>query len=182
MRLYYTTPAGFDQEQKNSNLSLGGFKSSTPMPNGVFNNLFGDITQNTIAKTEEFEHIGLVLENTNISQSYNTTMWFEYPENSYVTYEVAAVQLTNWEMEHISSTYETPLYATFFEAKVGSRVALGDIGSGTGIGVWVRRKLNLAFIKDDQDNLYTDDPANVNRFLPVELGKSDEIKVHFSWD
>lgn len=147
MRFYYTTPVEEDYAQTRPDLSLGGFRSSNPAPNASPRNLFSDVSLYTI-KTNRPEYIGLILKNETGTAMSAVDLWFVYPTDCQVKYEVAAVSLNaDGQMEHINTPYQAPYFAEFHEADGEvNKVSLGAMGIGEAIGIWFKRSLNLTNI------------------------------------
>ena len=189
MKLYYTTPTGENVVQADSRLSLGGYKSLSPLPNDTFDNLFGEISQFMLSKDPEDEFIGLILKNETGAEVDNLWLWFDFPTGSFSKLLVAAVNLTadangKLYMEHIPTRNSKPLYADFFEANgQANAVSLGDIDIDGMIGIWLCRQLiaDLASTVQVETNLYTVDPNNADLVVPVVLAKSDSISVQMVW-
>ena len=62
MKLLYTVSSGYMAEQQNVSYSIGGFASSTVIPNDMFGNLFDELSVNTIRNTRN-EYRAIVLHN-----------------------------------------------------------------------------------------------------------------------
>lgn len=60
LRFYYTVSSGYNSPQTKVSDSLGGYKSSTPVPNDVFGNLFDEISLN-LASNPHSQYVALVL-------------------------------------------------------------------------------------------------------------------------
>ena len=115
MKLYYTVSSRQDALQAKPNLSLGGFKSSSPVSNSVFNSLFGDLSLLSLERANK-EYIGLVLKNDLLQATDTIKIWLEPALNGYCKYRVAVVELsTTNEMEAIPTLYSQPMYAEFYE-------------------------------------------------------------------
>src|ERR1035437_3281704 len=134
MKLYYTNPTTEEVVQSDTRLSLGGYKASSPEPNDSFDNLFGEISQFTLSKNvPEDEYIGLILKNETTYNIQGITLWFNYGDNPFSVFKIAAVNLTAdisgvLKMEHISSRTSKPLYADFYEANgQANAVEIGDL-------------------------------------------------------
>ena len=91
MRLYYTVSSGYNDPQSKLVNSLGGFKSSTPVPNDQDNNVFDELSLLSLVKGET-QYIGLILKNELGVEVKNVQLWFETPEGSYGSFQLAAVQ------------------------------------------------------------------------------------------
>jgi len=117
MRLYYTAVNGAEVAQPVPQLSLGGFKSSSPLTNSQFGNLFGDITPVSISNFNQNQYIGLILKNETGADVTGVKFWFGLPEGCYTKLKIAAVDLTDdGQMEHIPNMSSKPLNADFVEA------------------------------------------------------------------
>jgi len=189
MKLYYTSPTGSEAVQTKPQMSLGGYKSSTTLTNSQFENLFSDITNVTVQNFNQNQYVGLVLKNELGSDITGVKLWFEYLENSYSLFRVAAVDMSidaseNLQMEHISDMYSKPLNGEFFEADtVDNAVDLGDLIADEQIGIWIERELLTDVILEQQSAVYAPDPdlSKEGRFVEVVLPKFDEIKICISW-
>lgn len=187
MRLYYTVASQQDDPQAKPNLSLGGYKSLTPVPNSILGNLFGDISMYSVKNASGDQFIGLMLVNDGV-EARQVQIWFKYPTNCASVFKLAAVSLATdtdgqQYMEHISNYSSKPLYAEFEEADGEvNRVNVGDIPAGGMIGLWVSRTLNLECLKVQQNAIYTPDPADPYRFNEIVLPKEDLIEIGMSWD
>ena len=190
MKLYYTTTAGQDQVQSNPEISLGGYRSSSLVPNNLIDNLFGGITQFLLSRDSQEEYIGLILENELSQSVYSIRLWFIYPESCYSKFLIAAVDLVVdsqgvLRMENIPNRYSKPLYATFFESDgEGNAVDLGDMISGEMVGLWISRQLieDLSSLVCQESNLYEADPSNSNMFRSISLDRSDLIQIMITYN
>lgn len=103
--------------QNDPSKSLGGYISSSPIPNGYLNELYDTISQLTLQKRlKETMGFGLINELpdavTNVQLKIVTV-----PENL-ASFKVAAVAVSreNYAMEQIKNRYQEPLYSTFHNA------------------------------------------------------------------
>lgn len=189
MKLYYTVSSGSEQVQTKTSLSLGGYKSSSPLVNSQIGNLFSDITAVTINNFNQNQYIGLVLKNETGIAVTGVSMWFEYPDQCFSIYRVAAIDMITDSsgdkiMEHISNISSKPLNAEFYEAADGDHpVDLGDLAIDEQIGIWIERELLPEVITAQQSDVYAPDPdpAHLSRFVEVVLPKLDEINIGISW-
>ena len=140
MKLFLTGADNFMANQKNGYQSLGGFQSSTPVPNNRLDFLFGTISYMTI-KNALSECVGLILVNdsgsavTNVKLKYIYNYIFKTP-NYQASYQVAAVTLDskNQQMERISSRYDLPFYGEFHDASFRRADLIGDITYPASVG------------------------------------------------
>lgn len=190
MKLYYTTSQGSESSQDKPSLSLGGYKSSTPIPNSKFGNLFGEISQLTISQYNQNSYIGLILKNELAGAANNVKLWFDYPTNCYSKFKVAFVQLSTDSdgqlyMERISDKYSKPLMLSsdFVEANGEiNKVNVSNFLVGSQIGVWIERELLIDVIKADNSVCYELIPGSTDRYQAKDLGNEDDIKLNLSWD
>jgi hypothetical protein len=189
MKLYYTSPTGQDQIQTDPRLSLGGYKSTSLLPNDAFDNLFSEITQFMLSKTPEDEFIALVLKNETGTEVDNLWLWFSYPDGCFSKYLVAAVDMTAdangvLQMEHVPNRNSKPLYAEFHEASGQvNAVEIGTVAINGMVGIWIQRSLvdGLADSIQTEANLYITDPNNPDLVVPVVPDKQDAISIHMEW-
>lgn len=140
MKLYYTVSSRQDALQAKPNLSLGGFKSSSPVSNSVFNSLFGDLSLLSLERANK-EYIGLVLKNDLLQATDTIKIWLEPALNGYCKYRVAVVELsTTNEMEAIPTLYSQPMYAEFYEVNSEEEsISIPSMIVGEMYGIWIER-------------------------------------------
>jgi hypothetical protein len=185
MKLYYTVSSGSEAVQAKPHLSLGGYKSSSLLPNSQLGNMFPEITPTTIVNFNQNQYIGLVLKNDTGHSVTSITIYFTFPTGCYSIFRIAAVDMVldsngDLQMEHVDNQFSKPLNATFYEASgVGNAVNLGDLADGEQLGLWVERELLLDVITEQQSAIYVADPNPIypGRFIPVVLPKSDDIGI-----
>lgn len=189
MKLYYTTSQGSEQVQDKPSLSIGGYKSSSPVPNGKLGNLFSDISQLTISNYRQNQYIGLILKNELSGTVNNAKLWFDFLTDSYSKFRVAFVSLSadsegQLYMERLTDKYSKPIsIQEFFEANSESnKVNIANFLSGAQVGVWIERELLLDVIKTDQSLVYELQEGYTDRYKERVLGKEDNIKLNISWD
>ena len=186
MTLYYTTSAGENEEQYLPQNSLGGYKSSTPVKNDYFDNIFGEISVLTINQNRD-NYIALVLENETGADITNVEVWFETNEGCYSNFQVAAVEMVAdkngiLKMERIREMYNKPFNGTFVSTDVDTKALIGDLAIGERVGIWLRRSLDIETIDADQSTLYELDPNNRHVYKKIELDTVDTMTFHISWD
>src|SRR5574344_2672633 len=103
-----------DAPQTDTAKSLGGYVSSTPVPNGELNVLFDLISAYTLEKRQK-ETIALALVNKLSQPVTDVTLKIVVGKGDLATFRVAAVALDsdNMSMEHISNRYAEPMVAEF---------------------------------------------------------------------
>lgn len=97
--------------------SLGGYVSSSPVPNGSINNLFDLISMYTL-KNKTQETIAIALINEFDFDVKNVTLKIVGSPDRLCDFNVAAVTInkSNYLMEHIDNKYAKPIQATFYDA------------------------------------------------------------------
>ena len=96
--------------------SLGGYISSTPVPNGELNVLFDLISSFTLEKKKK-ETIALALVNKLDQAVNNVTLKVVVGNENLATFRVAAVKPdSSLAMEHIANRYAEPMAADFYSA------------------------------------------------------------------
>ncbi len=105
-----------ENPQPDANKSLGGYVSSTPVPNGAMNVLFDLISQTTLAEKPK-ETIALGLINKFDKAVNNVTLKMVVGNEYDASFKVAAVMLNSkMAMEHIASRMNQPIEAEFHDA------------------------------------------------------------------
>lgn len=187
MKFYYTVASQPEDRQAKPNLSLGGYKSSSQLPNGVFGAMFQDISMYTVKTNNQNKYIGLVLVNDTGQAAKDVELWFGYPTGCLSKMKFAAVDLAtdtdgNLYMERIPHNSSKPLYAEWSEADGEvNRVNIGDIPIDGVIGIWFERELLLDTIKEQQNAIYEVNPNDPYRYNEVELPKEDSIEIGLNW-
>ena len=153
MKILYTGAPTFLTPQNDPNQSLGGFVSSSIIPNDVNGNLFGEVSY--LGLTNQYrETKATVLFND--GTSINNLLLGIFPKIIPSNYriKVAVVKLTANQMERIPNMRSLPLSATFHErymltaTDVGNMFSLGKMPTGTYFGVWTERLLDGLTIPD----------------------------------
>src|SRR5574344_1835612 len=120
--------------QNDSAKSLGGYISSTPVPNSEINILFDLISSYTL-ETKKKETIALELINKLSQAVTNVTLRVVVKKDNLVTFKIAAVRLSDSKaMERISNRYAEPLDATFYNADFQRASVDIQITNPAGIG------------------------------------------------
>lgn len=191
MKLYYTTvnSSSFDEpkQQIKAKMSLGGGISSSIIPNTSLNNLFGDITNYSIANTKRNveEYIAIALKNELSTKAENIKIWVEYPEDesNVCSFEIAVVDFNaSGQMETIPNNKSKPYYAEF-TANNTSETALdcGDLGIGVKMGIWIKRIIDISKVAEQSNNRILIDPLSPT-VTEKPLDYEEIIKIHIEWD
>lgn len=106
-----------DSPQTDANKSLGGYFSSTPVPNAALNSLFDTISSYTMEKHQgEIVAIGLI-NRLKVAVTDVELKVITVPDNL-ATFKVAAVAVSpdDYRMEAIANRYQEPMLAEFHDA------------------------------------------------------------------
>lgn len=143
MRLFYTVASSEDAQQSSPLLSLGGFRSSSLVPNGSFNSLFSDISTYSIQKNL-VEYIGLILQNTFDKPVNSISIWIPKIESNFCKFRLSVVELdSKGEMEMIPSINSKPVYAEFYETSEEDKFEMPNIlQPGDMLGLWIERSFD----------------------------------------
>lgn len=186
MITFYYTASENGARQLKSHLSIGGYKSSSIVPNDVFGNMFSDISMYTVRMGLTKNYIAFIIHNDS-SSSVTPDIWVEKEENCYSNIKVSPVDLATDPdgalfMERVIHNAAKPVYAEFVSIDTeANKISLGTIPAGGFIGLWVERELDLDKIKEDQNKIYEKDPNDPYRFVQIELEKQDSIEFHVEY-
>lgn len=124
--------------QTDTSKSLGGFASTTPVPNSSLNSLFDGITDNM----SEFEVIALALINETGVEVRDVSVDIELPENRQCDFQISAVKLNRGlGMESIQNRYQEPMMGEFMPLGEECVLLTDTLGDGEGVGIWIKRVL-----------------------------------------
>jgi len=182
IELLYTGASADGESQTAPRSSLGGYVSSSVIPNGQLANLFMNIG---LLSTTKFETKGIVLKNTSGSTITNLEFWFTIGNDEIFNAEIGAVWIgSSGSMELLQNTYSIPYSITFEEALVDSKVGIGSPTTGNilddeMVGLWIKRINDRDAIKTmlDCDNLYTKYQAD-----EVVYDPESSLVLNFTYD
>ena len=185
MTLYYTTSAGENQEQTNPQASLGGYKSSTPVKNDDFDNLFGELSTLTINQNKD-HYIALMLVNETGVIVTAAEIWSVIQEGSCGRIAIAVVDPSAdavgvLKMERTREIFNRPFVGEFVEYTEENKGLIGDMAVGEKVGIWIKRSLDLTAIAAGEDAFYELDPTRRSMYREVERQTVDSIDVKISW-
>lgn len=190
MQIYYSGALNHKDSQRDPSLSLGGFESSSLVPNDVLNNIFPTITRDSInQKLKETRMI--VLHNPTNQPLLNVKIWTRCEKFTKVS--LAAVLPYSLSegvevFEKIDNPHSSPYQAilSFHEGEDNS-LLIGDFPSKGSIGLWLQREYlynNLtSYDKGITPDLSKENEANayIEELSSSEV-EEDEIGIFFSWE
>lgn len=158
MILLYTGAESPNAEQLLSDKSLGGYVSSTSIPNGRLSNVFSQISKDTVLNDKEQVRL-IVLKNTTENDIENITIYTD-TENSSSLLRIAVVlpfvDCETESYEKVFDSYSLPYQATFDFHAVDNPVTVDILQSGKSIGIWLLRSVNKDKFPDLLNNLTGD--------------------------
>lgn len=106
-----------DNPQSDASRSLGGYISSTPVPNAALNTLFDLISSYTLEKKPK-ETIAIGLINQFDKPVRDVELKIVTDENHEAVFKIAAVAVSSedYAMEQIANRYQEPMLAEFYDA------------------------------------------------------------------
>lgn len=179
MFLYYTGSVDLDQPQTQIQKSLGGYKSSTRIPNSFLNNLFSDVSRKDSMDGDEVI-IGVILKNETGSTVSDVTIYADVPSGSISSFEVSAVTLNNGKIEQIPNNSSIPYIGTLTNMSgLSNQVTLiSELENQASIGLWIRRKIAKQS-NSGCDALYTDYKLNG---IPSKESSTEEVGLIIGWN
>lgn len=159
----YSIERTSDNPQTDPSKSLGGFLSSTPVPSGVLNSLFGEVTIEDMTKGKS-EVIALGLINEFDRDVKNVNIEIECKEDSVCRFEISAVSMSkDKKMESVSDRRQEPLISDFYDVTNKYILLSETLKSGSAIGIWIKRIVGVSDIETDEQMLirYKDNVKNV---------------------
>ena len=170
--------------------SLGGYCSSTQVPNGSINNLFSTITRQVIkSNTRELRLI--VLKNVSGQAVNNILIYTTTPVDSYEQLRLAAVspaydqQCNKFFFEQLQSSDQLPYQATLNSHEgVGAAISANVVlEPGKLIGIWVERTFKQTTI----DKFVTSTPQCSDKAIAaleqLQLPQSDDnLQLNIDYD
>lgn len=186
MKLYYTTTTGHLNENKIPSKSLGGYRSSTLIPNGALNSLFSDLSLFNIDVDRE-EYIAVCLYNDSTTKK-RVFLWTENGNQDnplYSKIEIAAVTMPEVNsypmMEYVRSNSERPYVGEFAERTVDNKADLGEIDAQTGIGLWIKRSILKDVIDQDHQDFVQIVDQEKNQYKEKDFSTKDSIIIRIDY-
>lgn len=104
-----------DAPQNDPRMSLGGYVSSTPVPNSALNTLFDQVSLLTL-QNRPTECMAFALINKTSQPADDVEIKIVGADDDLCQFEVAAVAVKNLQMESLRNRYSLPIGATFYNA------------------------------------------------------------------
>lgn len=189
MKLYYTTTTGYENAQPNIQSSLGGYRSSTPVMNDDFDNLFGEVSVMTIRSGRD-EYRAIMLKNEMQVTARKIKIRVRQNEDSICMFRMAVGKVGvpnkygHRSMENVMSVYSKPYRAQFVDM-VGEETVLevGELAPGAEVGLWVCRHIDGEKARNQYNLVCEPDPTDTTarRWKPVSKPQVETIDIVISW-
>lgn len=151
MALYYSGANAPGAQQPDPAKSLGGYMSSTQVPNGFLGNVFTVITKNTVANKKKEIRL-IILKNFLPAIMTSVRLWTTVPVSptGFSKLKIAAVapaidpKCDYQYFESVANDDAIPYQAQldYHEGELNA-IEIGDIAVGGIVGIWMQRELNL---------------------------------------
>jgi hypothetical protein len=144
MLLFYTgsdTPQGV---QKLSEKSLGGYISSTIVPNGILNNLFSTFTKSDVDSKRNQTRV-IALTNLTSAPIPNISLYTSIPNGSFVDIKLGVSEpffdkCGNPNFEKLDTEEASPYYTTYGSyTSISPLVFAGPLDVGASIAIFIQR-------------------------------------------
>lgn len=183
IKLYYTGATKAGEIQPKKEFALGGYISTSLVPNNQLANLFSTLSKYSI-DNELFEVIGIALKNETGVKVFDVTLYIDYPIDAYCKIEVAPIipagnETDGFYVERIINNYSEPYLGAFEEINgVANAVNIGDIEINEYIVLWMKRSIDTVAVAllNDCDTLN----ANYNANTPIVTREDLALKI--SWE
>lgn len=177
IKLYYTGANQYGRIQNNPELSLGGFMSSTVVPNQTVGNLFSEVSEKSL-REERVELKAIFIKNELPIPISNLTICCIKSELSACNFQFSAVASTDQKsMERIQSSVENPYYADFFEANgvENAETLTEELLSGNILGLWIKRIILPKTTPPQDEQEYA-------LWIAELQNQVEEVEIQISWD
>lgn len=179
LKFYFTGAEQFNETQRNPDKSLGGWRSSDELSNDFLNNLFSDISYESL-RNFYTEVKGIMIFNDTASAMTNLRLYLNYPDGlTFSKIFIAPVTLNNQEsMEKIGNFRSSPLAIDQFYDAVGlanEQTLIASLPAGEGIGLWLKREIL-------EDHPLVGVNCEDIQSVYDGLEKTENVQLIFTWD
>lgn len=189
MNLYYTTVSGYNQAQPNPSSSLGGYKSSTPVVNADFGNIFDEISVMTI-RNDRDEYRAIILCNEYSQEVTNVTIKVVKSEDSICTFKLATAVLNGKDkynkpfMENVQTVNSRPFHAQFVDMTEDAVITIPTLQSGEQVGIWICRHIDQEVAKQQYNEVCEPDNSDPTgrMWKPIVYPKTESVDIVIGWD
>lgn len=185
MQLFYSNPL-INNEPSDPQKSLGGYVSSSVVPNGRLNNLFATIDKSSIANNDSETKL-IVLKNTMAAAANSIRIWTQKGE--LFNFKIGAIlpaidDCQRSVFETIQQSSDIPYQSVLIE-KEGESNALnvGSLDPQGCIGIWIMRTLDLTKFNagDGYDSLNQNCEQLAQTLTSVNQIQEDNSQLIIDW-
>lgn len=187
--LYYSGAPKPEDTQTNPTLSLGGYKSSSQIPNGDVHNLFPKITRQTVVNNIKTTRM-IVFINETPATINNLKLWVEETELAVI--KLAAIlpgydsQCSRYFFEKITNDSQLPYQGTLSTYTQTSPLEIPSLESGKMIGIWLRRELKIenfnTIDKGEEFSSCEEVIIALEENQETSVSVEDVCKIDIQWD
>lgn len=179
MKLFYTTSTFTNDIQNQHELSLGGYRSKSEIPNSFEGNLFSRLSLLTIEKSLD-EYIGIVIQNDLSVTINDVSIWCEYSEDAITKFEISPVSISNGSFERIQNRFSKPMITEFNDVNgVDNAINIGNLSSEECVGLWIKRIILKDKIKEQQATLYLDEHFGQDQILKETINLKFDYQLSY---
>lgn len=189
MILLYTGSNIPDAPQLNAEKSLGGFVSSTPIPNSRLSNLFSGISKSVILNQKKEIKL-IALRNTTGSIINNLQIYTNNKNKSFLL-QIAAVASgvnSNNELvfEQVQDGESLPYQATLTSNEgITNALNIGTLAVGQTIGIWIYRSLDITKYPEFINQVVQTAPLSTSDLVTILQSKTidteEDIDLVIKW-
>lgn len=186
--IYYTGAKKSEERQDNPSLSLGGFKSSSQVPNGAIHNVFPKITQSTVIKNHKIIRM-IVLHNPSTTTMSNIRLWSEDGEFSKILLTgilpAYDAECDVYYFEEVANEASLPYQGTLAQYTEATPFTIPELLPTKTIGIWLRKELDLDKFNDldkGQDELSCEATIEILQQEEQDPILEDNVKINIVWD
>lgn len=188
MKLIYTGAIKPGALQTNSDLSLGGFTSSSEIPNDMISNLFSAASMLSIQDKRRETKL-IAIKNDNGSNVSDIKFKFLIPEDSICKYKVAfvypSINTNSVCFEKIQNSGALPYHANFILVEDELIITIPNLDNNKFLGVWISREYDYTSKdlkkKTDKDWLEELLLIDANDHEPIEPNTREEFSFELEW-
>ncbi len=196
MRFLYTGADKFNVSQTDPSKSLGGFISSSIIPNDYLGNIFSEADKRSIDE-KRIEVRCIAIHNNTASAITSNTLEIVLDDDSICNYRIGFQAVgeddcDNKYFEQVINSQALPYEVTFSPIVSEEVISLPDIAADSYLGMWLIREFKEE--EDIADNPDTSVPikncayfekvfadSQVDGFVPVVIKKEEQIEFDFSF-
>lgn len=143
MQLYYTVVSSEGEYQSKPILSLGGYRSSSPVPSGEFGKIFSNISVLSLERLLP-EYICLILYNNESITQENIKIWLDLTSTSLCKFRLGIQTLNPDGLSEVIPTPNSKPLSVIFEESFSEEDSfeIESILPEKGVAIWIERKFD----------------------------------------